>query len=123
MTIAEEYVLVVDDEELLGSLLVRLLGAHGVRADAVPTVHQALDRLSGRGVSALLLDHGVIDSGNLFQRASLSGLPVLLMSGGGGAGNDPEFATLPADRYLQKPFDMMRMVDKVWEMLAPARLT
>ena len=102
--LAPRTVLVVDDEEMVRTVICRLLGVRGHEAVAVSSAHEALDILDSREWDLLLTDQGMpgMTGRELAHqvRKRNERLPILLLTG------DTDIDVNPAEinRVLTKPF-------------------
>lgn len=117
---ARPRVLVVDDEERVLGVAVRMLDARGYAAAGAATGADALDALRAPGAAfgAIVLDHGLPDTTAvelLAQiRALAPGVPVVVISG-----NPVTLESVPgATSVLRKPFSMDGLVNAVRSVLA-----
>lgn len=101
-------VLVVDDEERVLGVAVRMLDARGFDATGAATGAAALDALQprGSGFEAVVLDHGLPDTTAIDLLARIRelapGIPVVLISG-----NPITLESVPgATSVLRKPFTL-----------------
>ena len=102
-------VLVVDDDELLRTILGRMLSEAGYEIVLAADGMEALDRMRGDGrVDLVVADLRMPRMGGQalgeHLRAEEPGLPVLYISGYV-ADWSPQLADGPASAFLQKPFD------------------
>ena len=129
LQISEEYdasmcdVLILDDEEVVRSVLVDLLEDQGLDVRAVGSPAEALDiALMPDGCTLLLtdIDLGVreIDGFGVAERARQvrPDLPVLFISGR--PWKLAEYQATENDRVLAKPFRMSALLDAVQQLLA-----
>lgn len=113
-------VLVVDDEPMVGELLVALLSGPAVAVTTVRTVEAALGVLGGGGVSLVILDHALgegQDARSVLADARGRGLPVVVLTGYPAVAS--EYRKAGATFVVTKPFHVDQLVDLVGEMLAP----
>ena len=109
--------LIVEDEERVASFLEKGLRAHGYDVEWAPTGQDALRRLTGTGISLVILDLGLPDLdglevlGNLRERGSA--VPVLVLSARGRTGDRVKGLNLGADDYLGKPFAFEELLARV----------
>jgi len=114
-------ILVVEDNEALGSLLVQGLAARGFGADLVTTVADAGNALSLVHFAAVILDLGLPDGDGLMLLRDLraGGLttPVLILTARGGLQDRVTGLRSGADDYLAKPFEFEELVARVEALL------
>ena len=115
MTPADTSVLVVDDDSSIRLLCRVNLELEGIPVVEAETLEEARDWIRGGAVDAVLLDVNVGDEDGRELLDELKGdhpwLPVLMLTG------TSEFAQVryAPDGIIPKPFDPMRMVDRVRE--------
>ena len=115
--------LIVEDEERVASFLEKGLRAHGYTIEWVQTGQDALRRLTGPGISLVILDLGLPDVDgldvldNLRQRGSA--VPVLVLTARGRIGDRVKGLNLGADDYLGKPFAFEELLARVQANLRP----
>lgn len=104
-------ILVVDDEELIRRVIVKLLERHGYTVVAVGQAKAALERVAAGGVALVLTDVLMPDMDGtellLALRRRYSEVPVIAMSGGGRISAVSYLDTmgaLGAAAVLPKPF-------------------
>ena len=107
------YVLVVDDDPQIHSLIARSLRSAGHAVKCASTAAQGLALLTGEPPSVLLSDLGLPDQNGSWliehARSHLPALPVVIMSGS----SQPE--SVDDVQFLQKPFgrdDLLAMVER-----------
>lgn len=118
-------ILVVEDEEGLGRLLVAILEEQGYRVDLARDGDEGLRRaLAEPAPDLAILDvmlprrsgFSIIEA--LRADPSRKGLPVLVVTGKGDDHYRDYGTTLGADGYLAKPFDMPDLIREVRRLLA-----
>lgn len=117
-------VLVVDDDEAIRSLLVDLLSDEGY--DVVEAVNgaQAVERALADGPAAVLMDLMMPIMSGVEATATLKGdprtahIPVFAMSAGRTL--DRLGASVPADRFIAKPFDLAQVLAAIADAVGPA---
>jgi CheY-like chemotaxis protein len=107
----EGWVLVVDDDELVAALVVKMLARAGVEGRIAGQSERA-EAACARAPqpSVVVLDHGVQDSDRVLATARKAGIPVVLISGDTRARDDAAFADVPPERFLAKPFTSEQLV-------------
>jgi len=115
--------LVVEDFAPLRVLLARVLGAEGHRITAVETASAALDASSTTGFDLLVTDVALPGGNGADLARSIAagrpGLRVLFVSGGVQADLDLQVPGALTD-FLQKPFDIEELVERVQGLLGAA---
>ena len=115
--------LIVEDEERVASFLDKGLRAHGYDVEWAQTGQDALRRLTGPGISLVILDLGLPDLDGLEVLESLrdrgSVVPVLVLSARGRTGDRVKGLNLGADDYLGKPFAFEELLARVRANLRP----
>ncbi len=114
-TYENEFVLIVDDDDLAAGMLERVLAREGCRAKRVRDGKEALEMLQRDGVvpSVILLDLMMPRMGGLelIERLerddSFRQIPVILMSGHPSLARSPKIRVLD---YLPKPFDAAELM-------------
>ena len=115
--------LIVEDEERVASFLDKGLRAHGYDVEWAQTGQDALRRLTGPGISLVILDLGLPDLDGLDVLENLrergSAVPVLVLSARGRIGDRVKGLNLGADDYLGKPFAFEELLARVRANLRP----
>jgi DNA-binding response OmpR family regulator len=115
--------LIVEDEERVASFLDKGLRAHGYDVEWAQTGQDALRRLTGPGISLVILDLGLPDLDGLDVLENLrdrgSAVPVLVLSARGRTGDRVKGLNLGADDYLGKPFAFEELLARVRANLRP----
>jgi CheY-like chemotaxis protein len=120
----DERVLVVEDNERNRKLLLAVLEVAGMRAEAVTTGWDALERAEEDELDVILLDiqlpdlDGVEVLRRLRERSSGPLLPVIALTAFAMEGDEARFLEAGFDGYLTKPIDVRRFADQVREVLA-----
>lgn len=106
---AGEKILIVDDEEGLRRLLVRVLGKEGFQAVAVGSGNEALVQIAGEDFDLVITDIQMpgMNGLELMRRLKAfdSVLPVIVMTAYGTVENAVEALRIGAYDYLTKPFE------------------
>jgi DNA-binding response OmpR family regulator len=125
--------LVVEDNERLAAVMLRLLGEHGFVADRVATVDTALAALDLAPYDLVLLDLSLPDGDGgavlraIRQRcrdaagAGRQGTPVLVATARGEVVERVRMLDLGADDYLVKPFSFDELLARVRALLRRPR--
>lgn len=102
-------VLIVDDEDALGSVLVEAFAGSGFSAEHAMTAEAGLDRFRAKPADLLVVDKNLPGMSGLdFIRAvrEISGAPAIVLVTGYSSPESAEVAlNLDVDAYLEKPFD------------------
>lgn len=114
-----ERVLVVEDSDLIRSLLTTLLGRRGYDVVAVSHGQAALDTAPGGGFDVVLLDVGLPDLNGLEvcrrlrSRPATAGLPIILLTGRDQPGDVRDGLAAGADDFLTKPFEEAELMARL----------
>jgi CheY-like chemotaxis protein len=111
-------VMVVDDEPMVRQLVTSVLASSGYRVFDAESPAQALRLLDAHPDLDLVVTDVVMPGGNGWDladamRCRKPGLPVLFISGY----EPPEGRTVPKASFLQKPFRIQDLLDRVRTML------
>jgi DNA-binding response OmpR family regulator len=110
-------ILVVEDEERLARLIVRVLGVEGYRAEAVGDGRSALARALAEPFDVLVLDWMLPDLDGLQVvrrlRAAEVSVPVLMLTAKGQIEDRVEGLDAGADDYLPKPFAFPELLARI----------
>ena len=110
-------VYVIDDDEAMRDSLDFLLGSAGFQVALFESAHHFLDKLSSVGFGCIVSDVRMpeVDGIELLKRlkASLSVLPVLIMTGHGDVPLAVEAMKLGAIDFLEKPFEDDRLIGMI----------
>ncbi len=121
-------VLLVDDDELIGELLVLALSGAGYEVERARDGVQALKWLTGRQPQLMILDLGLplLDGlsvlAALQQRRAIRGpatadFPILVLSARQSTEDARRAMALGAARHMVKPFEVPRLLAVVSELL------
>ena len=115
-----DYVLVVEDDEGVGEVISTILVDDGYEAVCARSAEEALQLLQDRQPGVILLDLSVAGSHldelvTAYRRIPNGTAPIIVVSGHPCAGHLAH--TIGADRYLEKPFDIVVLLDTVAEAL------
>ena len=110
-------VLVVEDEALIASFLMKGLRAHGYGVDWVTSGREGLERATHADVSLVILDLGLpdLDGIEVLQALRKRGatVPILVLSARGRVDERVKGLDLGADDYLAKPFAFEELLARV----------
>ena len=113
--------LVVEDDESLGTVLVRALGEDGHAVDLATTVLDARHDVSTNEYDLVVLDLGLPDGDGLDLcrelRAAQAGVPILVLTARDGLSDKVAGLDAGADDYLTKPFDYPELAARVRALL------
>lgn len=124
MTEQRERILVVDDEEMVRSLLQRTLEKAGYDIITAANGQEALDKMSQFDVSLVFLDikMPVLDG---FQTLELIrqqfNVPVIMLTGIGEVISVRDTLALGADDYIRKPFKTGELLARIQAKLRRAK--
>lgn len=122
---ANEKILIVEDEPALVLSLSDRLKSEGYEVDAATDGEAGLERAAGGGYDLILLDLMLPRKGgfdvcrDLRQRGVAT--PILMLTARGEVVDKVVGLKLGADDYLTKPFDMMELLARVEALLRRAR--
>jgi len=123
---AEERVLVVEDDEALASLLVEELSDRSLAVDAVGTAEEGWDRVSGGGVSLVVSDLRLPAAGGEALLARVRGLDdppaFIVITAFGTVSQAVECLKMGADDFLTKPLELEHLAMAVKRALEHRRL-
>lgn len=113
-------VLMIEDDEILSSMLSDYLGGYGIEVTVAPDLKQGREQLAGTDFNALLLDV-MLPDGDGFQmcgevRAS-SDIPILMLTARGEDTDRIVGLELGADDYLPKPFNPRELLARLRAIL------
>lgn len=120
-------VLVVDDEDMIRSLVRSLLESHGFRVEEAENAREALERMENGLDDVDLLVTDVRMPGQSgpelvkMLRLRRPDLPIVYISGYSGE-TSIEPTPTPTTEYLAKPFPLPSLLAAVRRLLAPARV-
>jgi DNA-binding response OmpR family regulator len=110
----QHYVLVVDDEKQIGSVLCAYLEREGFEAKSCTTVRDALDAIAARRPDLVLLDVTLPDGNGLDVLRSIGGgIPVIMLTARADELDRIIGLELGADDYITKPFSPRETVARV----------
>ena len=115
--------LVVDDDESLRELIVDTLRDEGYRLAVARDGLEALDRVAAEPPALILLDwmmprlDGEGFATELRQRHPTLDVPIVVMTAGGVA--HERAASIGANGFINKPFELAVLLDQVARHLAP----
>lgn len=120
-------VLIVDDEDALGEVLVEAFSASGYRAERAQSAEEALEKFRADPADILIVDKNLPGMSGLdFIRRvrEISYWPAIVLITGYSSPESAEMAlNLDVDAYLEKPFEsVFGMVDLGARLLARRRL-
>jgi DNA-binding response OmpR family regulator len=113
-------VLVVDDDERLGAMLVEYLGSRGLLAEHRADASSGLLRVKKGGVDAVVLDVMLpdLDGFEVLRRIrAVSDVPVVMLTARGEDTDRIVGLELGADDYLPKPFNPRELVARLQAVL------
>jgi two-component system, OmpR family, phosphate regulon response regulator OmpR len=126
MLIEKPKVLLIDDDVELGRLVVKLLVAQAIEANAVTSLAEARQTLSAKKFDVLVLDIMLPDGNGLDfcreVRAQLPIQPILMLSARGDTLDRVLGLEIGADDYLAKPFEAAELVARVRALVRRAQL-
>ena len=114
-------ILIVEDDEILGEGLARVLDHSGFTVSVAATGEEADYVLSSQHVDLIILDIGLpgIDGLQLLRRIRKrsEGLPILILSARDALQDRVEGFRVGADDYVCKPFEMPELVLRIKALL------
>jgi two-component system OmpR family response regulator len=119
-------ILVVEDDKLLGTGLVRALEQSGYGAEHAPDGAWARAALDGGDYDLVILDLGLPDEDGLDILRSLRrrrvAVPVLVLTARDGVEHRVAALDAGADDYLEKPFDLRELEARVRALLRRSQM-
>ncbi|HSV79023.1 MAG TPA: response regulator transcription factor [Ramlibacter sp.] len=110
-------VLLVEDDEMIGSSLREALGSHGWSVDWVKDGQLASSALSDGDYACVLLDLGLpkVDGVEVLRKARAGGdtTPVLVLTARDGLDDRVAGLDLGADDYLLKPYELRELLARM----------
>lgn len=110
-------ILIVDDEEELGSILAERLALRGLEAEVATSGAGVLQRVSEDDFSVLILDVKMPGIGGLELMQEIKqkrpDLPVILFTGYGSVADAKRGMKAGAFDYIMKPVDIEELVGKI----------
>jgi two-component system, OmpR family, copper resistance phosphate regulon response regulator CusR len=110
-------ILVIEDEELIASFLIKGFRAHGYGVEWVRSGQEGLERATRADVSLVILDLGLPDLDGIEVLRALrergATIPVLVLSGRARVDERVKGLDLGADDYLAKPFAFEELLARV----------
>jgi two-component system response regulator HydG len=120
-------VLVVDDEDSVRDSLRRALGRQGHSVEEAPGVKEAVEKLGAAPFDLLLTDIRLKDGDGLDlvgrARRAHPGLRIVVMTAFGSVNVAVDAMRLGADDFLEKPFRMEAVLNRIDRTLETAQLT
>ena len=110
----------VDDDPSVLRLLAALLAARGYEVTTASDGGSALEKLEAEAPRLVILDLLLpdMDGSEVLRRIrAVSRVPVLVLTAVGEAADRSRLLGLGADEYMTKPFDIMRLLGRVRELL------
>ncbi|RLB59384.1 MAG: DNA-binding response regulator [Deltaproteobacteria bacterium] len=118
-------VLLVEDEQLVGTMIRMNLESAGHQVDWLRDGQQALDRLQAETFDLVLLDIGLprVDGLEVLQSMRRQGLlaPVLMLTARDDVATKVQALEQGADDYLPKPFDVAELIARVGALIRRAQ--
>jgi DNA-binding response OmpR family regulator len=120
-------ILIVEDDALIGELLVLRFKAAGYRVTLATDGHEALDRIFEVRPKLVLLDLGlpVIDGFEVLAQVRkhriFAKTPIVVLTASNVADDIKRALASGASDYIAKPFDAVELVKRVERHLAPKR--
>jgi two-component system nitrogen regulation response regulator NtrX len=116
------YILVVDDDESICDVVAAVLRDEGYEVVCVRSVESALQVVNGRQPRLMLLDLSVANQGGAALVASYRLMEngpghIIVMSGH--VHGEQEASALGADGFLEKPFDILVLLEVVEQAFNP----
>ena len=114
-------VLIVDDEEVLRNLMVRILTNNGYRAISTESGEKALEIIKNQSMALVITDIVMPGMSGIELVKSIktdkTDLPVLVMTGHGTNNSKSEAISSGADGYITKPFQNTKIISEVQRIL------
>ena len=112
-------ILIVEDDPAQRELFQELLRTEGYAVEAAPDRTRGLARIEAGGVDLVLLDL-VLPDGNgldlcrqIRVRARERHLPIIILSVAGAGHTPHDCLAAGADDFIEKPFDLMDLLDRI----------
>lgn len=118
------HLLIVEDDELVQSLLAAYLKAEGFKVSYAGTGKEMLATLNSEKIDLILLDLGLPDEDGLTltrQTRARSNIPIIVITARQGREDRLMALELGADDYLTKPFDPEELVLRVHNVLGRSK--
>ena len=109
-------ILVVDDEEYIRRLIVRILSDEGYAVITAACGKDALERLADSQVSLVLLDIRMPEMDGIQTLASIRKqytIPVIMVTGLGEVSSISDTLAIGADDYVKKPFQSRELIARI----------
>ena len=117
----QQTILLVEDDDAVATVVLRIMRRLDAHVEHVATGHDALARVDRGGVDLLVLDLGLpdLDGAEVCLGARDRGYtgPVLVLTAQHGAEPRERALSAGADDYLNKPFSIADLLDRVRPLL------
>ena len=120
-------ILVVEDEESIGALLVSVLGMEAHRVRVSQTGQGGMQQFDTEASDIVITDLGLPDHSGWevaqHVKRSRPGTPVILITGWGYTASEAELQRRGVDCVLHKPFEfeeLWRAISRVWKGKSPS---
>ncbi|MEC4674814.1 MAG: response regulator [Nitrospirota bacterium] len=119
-------VLVIEDDELIRDILVKVLEKNGFTQNAVGTGEEGLSLAQANSYDAIVLDINLptIDGYEVLKQIRARGghTPVLLLTSRRNIGDRVRGLDLGADDYLSKPFEYEELIERLRAIMRRGKL-
>ena len=114
-------ILVVDDEEVLRNLMIRVLNGNGYKAISTESGEKALKIINDQNVSLVITDITMPGMSGIDLLKSIKSdnpdLPVLVMTGDGHDDTKSSASSAEADGFIAKPFQNKNIISEIDRIL------
>ncbi|MBI3969562.1 MAG: response regulator [Chloroflexi bacterium] len=114
-------ILIVDDDPMIRQIIAQALAEEGFPVESASDGLDALNRITVRRPAMVLLDMSLplmdgFDFAAALHETYCDSVPIVVVTANGHAADDAR--QVGACGYLDKPFDLERLVATVWQALA-----
>ncbi len=119
MKFADRQIMLIDDDEVLRTLLTRVLTVAGCTVQACSSIKEALGQLKSSTPDLVILDLNMPEFDGFaflkirFQNKILSAIPVLVLSGTKNKADVQRALELGADQFVEKPLESRIILQKL----------
>lgn len=119
MKLAGKQIMLIDDDEVLRTLLTRTLTVAGCTVYSCGSIKEALDQLKISAPDLVILDLNMPEHDGFsflkfrFQSKLLAAIPVIVLSGTKNKADIQRALEMGADQFLEKPFESRIILQKL----------